>query len=379
MKMELSPSMETASWDVFAEMSEHEQVVFCNDRASGLRAIIAIHNTTLGPALGGCRMYPYPSTEAALDDVLRLSRGMTKKCAAVDVDFGGGKAVIIGDPKKDKSPDLFRAFGQFVESLQGRFYTGTDMGTALDDFVHCLKETHCIAGKPKEYGGNGDTSIPTAAGVLNSLRAVNQFMYGDDTLAGYTYAIQGLGKVGLKVAYQLLEAGCDLYVSDPEEAAITEVKAYSQALGRTVHVAYGDDIYTADADVFVPCARGGILNDDSIAKLKVRAVVGAANNQLEKEHHSVMLDQRGIIYAPDYIVNSGGLIQVADELYGGNADRVMMKVADIYHSLLEVLQTAKSEKVTTHVAADRICERRLQERMSRNSFFSPRVRPKWNF
>ena len=187
-------------FNLFDQMAEHEQVVFCNDPATGLRAIIAIHNTTLGPALGGCRMQPYESVDEALEDVLRLSKGMSYKCAAADVDFGGGKAVIIGDPKTDKSPELFRAFGQFVDSLGGRFYTGTDMGTTMDDFIHALKETNCIVGVPEAYGGGGDSSIPTAAGVLYGIKATNKVLFGKDDLGGVSYAVQGLGKVGFKVA-----------------------------------------------------------------------------------------------------------------------------------------------------------------------------------
>ncbi|KZE97618.1 Phenylalanine dehydrogenase [Geobacillus stearothermophilus] len=208
MKVMLSPNM-SQSFDLFFHMREHEQVVFCLDEATGLRAIIAIHSTALGPALGGCRMHPYATTEEALADALRLSKGITYKCLAADVDFGGGKAVIIGNPK-DKSPELFRAFGQFVESLGGRFYTGTDMGTTSDDFVHALKETNCIVGVPEAYGGSGDSSVPTAKGVVYGIQATNDVVFGSKHLHGKTYAVQGLGKVGKKVALRLLEEGADL-------------------------------------------------------------------------------------------------------------------------------------------------------------------------
>jgi phenylalanine dehydrogenase len=200
--------------DMFQKMSEYQQVMFCNDEQSGLKAIIAIHNTTLGPALGGCRMQPYKTVDDALEDVLRLSKGMTYKCAAADVDFGGGKAVIIGDPIKDKTPELFRTFGQFVEGLNGRFYTGTDMGTSPDDFVHALKETNCIVGVEEVYGGSGDSSTPTALGVIYGLQATNKAIWGTNELYGKSYAIQGLGKVGFKVAERLMEEGADLYVTD---------------------------------------------------------------------------------------------------------------------------------------------------------------------
>lgn len=375
--MKLSPEKETIKWDVFNEMSEHEQVVFCNDANSGLKAIIAIHDTTLGPALGGCRMYPYESTADALEDVLRLSQGMTKKCVAADVDFGGGKAVIIGDPNTDKSPELFRAFGQFVESLQGRFYTGTDMGTTMDDFVHAMKETRCIVGVPVEFGGSGDSSVPTAEGVLNSLRAINYILDGVDTLAGKTYAIQGLGKVGYKVAVQLIKEGADLYVSDLQPAVSLTLKEQGKVLGRDVQIVDGDAIFSVPADVLVPCARGGILDDKTIKALKVKAIAGSANNQLKEERHGTLLQQRGVLYAPDYIVNGGGLIQVADELYGGNKKRVVAKTQAIYHSVIEVLQLASEKKISAVEAADELVERRMESRSTRNSFYTNSVKPKW--
>ena len=228
MKVAEESSM-TKEFELFDKMSEHEQVVFCNDPSTGLRAIIAIHNTTLGPALGGCRMQPYNSMDEALEDVLRLSKGMTYKCAAADVDFGGGKAVIIGDPKTDKSPELFRAFGQFVNSLGGRFYTGTDMGTSMDDFIHAMKETNFINGLPEAYGGGGDSSIPTAAGVLYGIKATNYMLFGNDELGGHKYAIQGLGKVGFKVASGLLEAGATIYVTDINQENLQAIEGLAGA------------------------------------------------------------------------------------------------------------------------------------------------------
>lgn len=363
---------------IFQEMSDHEQVLFCNDPSSGLQAIIAIHDTTLGPALGGCRMYPYRSTEEALKDVLRLSKGMTQKCAAADVDFGGGKAVIIGDPNKDKSSNLFRAFGQFIESLNGRFYTGTDMGTTMSDFVHSLKETNFLVGVPKEYGGSGDSSVPTSQGVLNSLKAVNDFVFENDSFSATKYAVQGLGKVGIKVALQLLEEGSELYVSDLQSSTIDRLKKLAENLEGTVTVVDGDEIFLTDADVFVPCAQGGILNNETISKLKVKAIAGAANNQLEDDVHGKMLHDKGIWYAPDYIVNAGGLIQVADELYGSNAERVLTKTNAIYESIIEIFQIANLDSITTTQAADRMCEERINDRSKQNNFFSSRTRPKWN-
>ncbi|MGD6901131.1 Leu/Phe/Val dehydrogenase [Bacillus infantis] len=363
--------------DMFDTIREHEQVVFCNDEATGLKAIIAIHSTRLGPALGGCRMFPYPSADAALEDVLRLSKGMTYKCAAADVDFGGGKAVIIGDPSKDKTPELFRAFGQFVESLNGRFYTGTDMGTTPEDFVHAMKETNCIVGADEEYGGSGDSSVPTAQGVIYGLKATNQVLYGTSDLGGRSYSIQGLGKVGFKVAEKLLEEGADLYVADINEEAINELMAKAGKMGAGLTAVSSEEIYRADADVFVPCALGGILNDESIEQLRVRAVAGSANNQLLEIRHGGMLQQKGILYAPDYIVNAGGLIQVADELYSPNKERVLRKTKAIYSALLNVYAYSAAEGITTIEAANQFCELRIEARTRRNSFFSHMKRPKW--
>ncbi|KAA9018051.1 Leu/Phe/Val dehydrogenase [Niallia endozanthoxylica] len=365
------------SFDLFTKIQEHEQVVFCNDPVTGLKAIIAIHNTTLGPALGGTRMRPYDTFEEALEDALRLSKGMTYKNAAAGNDFGGGKGVIIGDPLKDKTPELFRAYGQFIDSLKGRFYTGTDMGTVLDDFVHAHKETNCIAGLPEEYGGGGETSIPTALGVLYSIQAVAKTLWGHENLNGKKFAIQGLGKVGYKTAEHLLEQGADLYVTDISEEVINLLVEKAKQMGGNVKAVNGSEIYGVDADIFVPCAIGGIINDQTIEQLKVQGIVGAANNQLLHESHAKVLKDKGILYAPDYIVNSGGVIQVADELYGPNKERILSKTKNIYRSILEVLEQSEKENMTTLEAANLMCEKRLNITKVRNSFFSPTKRPKW--
>lgn len=369
-------SVNCSSW--FEQMNDHEQVMFCNDPSTGLEAIIAIHNTTLGPALGGCRMHPYDSVDEALADVLRLSKGMTYKCAAADVDFGGGKAVIIGDPRTDKTPELFRSFGQFVESLGGRFYTGTDMGTTMDDFVHALRETNNIVGVPEAYGGGGDSSIPTAKGVLYGLQATNQVLFGTNELAGTRYAVQGLGKVGYKVAVGLLEAGADLYVTDIHDDRLNMIEQKAKTTPGTVVAVGHDDIYSQEADLFVPCALGGVINDETIRELNVKAVAGSANNQLLSNEHGERLQEKGILFAPDYIINSGGLIQVADELYGANQERVMMKTKEIYHILLEVYKKAEAQQMTTIEAANVICENKIATRAQRNHFYSRSTRPKWN-
>ena len=365
-------------FELFDRMSEHEQVVFCNDPSTGLRAIIAIHDTTLGPALGGCRMQPYSSMEEALEDVLRLSKGMTYKCAAADVDFGGGKAVIVGDPTTDKSPELFRAFGQFVNSLGGRFYTGTDMGTTMDDFIHAKKETNFVNGLPKEYGGGGDSSIPTAEGVLYGIKATNQMLTGHDELGQHIYAVQGLGKVGFKVASGLLEAGAHIYVTDINGENVRAIeKVAVQTTGKVQFVA-NEDIYSQEADIFVPCAFGGIINDTTIPQFKVKAIVGSANNQLLDNRHGKLLRDKGILYAPDYIVNSGGLIQVADELYGINHERVLAKTKQIYDAILEVYKEAAKTGETTEESANAMCEKRIAYRGKQNSFYTAPAKPKWS-
>lgn len=369
----------TRDFELFDKMSEHEQVVFCNDPSTGLRAIIAIHNTTLGPALGGCRMQPYSSVDEALEDVLRLSKGMTYKCAAADVDFGGGKAVIIGDPKTDKTPELFRAFGQFVNSLGGRFFTGTDMGTNMDDFIHAMKETNFVNGLPEAYGGGGDSSIPTAAGVLYGIKATNQVLYGKDDLGGLVYAIQGLGKVGFKIASSLLEEGAHLIVSDINEESLKAIEEIATKTSGTVRIVAKEDIYSQQADMFVPCAFGGIINDNTIAQFQVRAIAGSANNQLLHESHGKMLQERGILYAPDYIVNSGGLIQVADELYGTNHERVLAKTKHIYDAILEVFKQAEISGMSTMESANKMCEKKIEVRGKRNGFYTASVKPKWSF
>ncbi|MGX8177631.1 MULTISPECIES: Glu/Leu/Phe/Val family dehydrogenase [Exiguobacterium] len=373
----LNPST-NPSPSIMEKISGHEQVVFCNDPVSGLQAIIAIHDTTLGPALGGCRMAPYSTVDEALDDVLRLSRGMTYKCAAADVDFGGGKAVIIGDPATDKTPELFRAFGRFVDSLGGRFYTGTDMGTTMDDFVHASRETSRIVGIPEAFGGSGDSSIPTAEGVIYGLRATVETLYGSDDLSRASYAVQGLGKVGYKVAEQLLDAGANLYVSDLNEAVLAMLVERAEQTPGTVRVIAAHEIHLTDADIFVPCAYGGVIQATNIHLLQCKAICGSANNQLAVDALALELKQRGILYAPDYIVNGGGLIQVADELYGANHERVLLKTKHIYDAVLEVFHESHAESITTLEAADRMCNKRIQIRSRHNNIFTNTIKPKWN-
>lgn len=343
--------------DLFDLMDEsgHEQIVFCRHSGSGLKAIIAIHDTTLGPALGGCRMQDYATTEEALQDVLRLSKGMTYKSAVADVDFGGGKMVVIGDPK-EKSPELFRAIGRFVAGLNGRFYTGTDMGTDPEDFVHARRESKAFVGLPKCYGGSGDTSLPTAHGVYQGIRATLKYLYGDDSLSGKTFAIQGVGKVGGKLVNLLLEEGATCYISDIDEGRCLEIQEMAPD---RVTICNWDEIHKVPCDIFAPCAIGGVLNYLTIPELRCRAVVGSANNQLSREQDGFELHQREIWYAPDYLVNAGGLIQVATELEGGTEETSIAKTKSIYEGLLEIYRVSEQDNIPTCQAADQLVERRL--------------------
>jgi phenylalanine dehydrogenase len=363
---------------IFEKICSHEQVLFCNHEESGLRAIIAIHDTTLGPALGGCRMRPYGTEEEALEDALRLSRGMTYKCAAADVDFGGGKAVIIGDPNKDKTPELFRAFGKFVESLNGRFYTGTDMGTLPEDFVHAAKESNCIVGLEEEHGGSGDSSVPTASGVLQGLRATANHLWGSDSLSGKTFTVQGLGKVGMKIVEQLWEEGALVIATDVNEVSLALAEKKAEAGGYSLQIVGTDQIYSAEADMYIPCALGGVINDKTIPQLTVRAVVGSANNQLLEERHGEALQKRSILYAPDYVVNAGGLIQVADELYGSNKARVLKKTKAIYDMVQRIFRYSEDQNVSSMEAADRLTEMKLQRVKNINGLYVRSRTPKWD-
>lgn len=343
--------------EIFAEMARegHEQLIFCHDRVTGLRAIIAIHDTTLGPALGGCRMYLYPGEDDAIADALRLSRGMTYKSAAAGVNHGGGKAVMWGDPRSGKGEALFRALGRFVQALGGRFITGTDMGTFKEDFVWARAETGYLVALPEEYGGSGDSSIITAYGVYRGMQAAAQEAWGDTQLRGRTVAVQGVGKVGYHLVEHLIDDGARVIIADvvPENVQRT-TQAFPQV--QTVSAA---DIYGVACDIFAPCAIGGILNDDTIPQLRCRVVAGAANNVLREPRHGDELHRRGILYCPDYVINAGGLIQVADELQGFNRDRAVRKTAGIFELLREIFSISRREGIPTYRAADVLAERRL--------------------
>jgi phenylalanine dehydrogenase len=303
-------------------------------------------------------MIPYASTDEALEDVLRLSKGMTYKCSLADVDFGGGKMVIIGDPKKDKSPELFRVIGRFVGGLNGRFYTGTDMGTNPEDFVHAARESKSFAGLPKSYGGSGDTSIPTALGVFHGMRATARFLWGTDQLKGRVVAIQGVGKVGERLLQLLVEAGAYCKIADIDSVRCEQLK---EKYGDKVQVVDVNRIHKESCDIFSPCAKGGVVNDDTIDEFRCLAIVGSANNQLVEDRHGALLQKRSIWYAPDYLVNAGGLIQVADELEGFHEERVLAKTEAIYDMVLDIFHRAKNENIPTCEAADRIVMERLKK------------------
>ncbi|MFI6324286.1 Leu/Phe/Val dehydrogenase [Nonomuraea sp. NPDC050556] len=340
--------------DVFG----HEQVVFCADRQSGLRAIIAIHNTALGPGLGGTRFYPYESEQAALADVLNLSRGMAYKNALAGLDLGGGKAVIIGDPAVDKSEALLRAYGRFVETLGGRYITACDVGTYSEDMDIVARETRFATGRTVAHGGAGDSSILTAFGVFQGMRASSEHVYGTPSLHGKRVGVEGVGKVGHRLVDLLIEDGAEVVICDVNSAAVDRVLQRHPAVSVVADAAA---LKAADIDVFAPCALGGALDDASVALLSAKIVCGAANNQLAHPGVEKQLAERGILYAPDYVVNSGGVIQVADEIEGFNMDRARAKAAQIYDTTLKIFGIATDEGVPPAVAADRLAERRMSE------------------
>ncbi|GAB3055909.1 Glu/Leu/Phe/Val family dehydrogenase [Micromonospora schwarzwaldensis] len=338
--------------------SGHEQVVFCQDKQSGLKAIIGIYSTALGPALGGTRFYPYASEADALADVLDLSRGMAYKSALANLDLGGGKAVIWGDPEQLKSEALLRAYGRFVESLNGRYYTACDVGTYVTDMDVIARETRYVTGRSVEHGGAGDSSVLTAWGVYQGMRAAAEHVWGTPTLAGRRVGVSGLGKVGKYLTAHLL--------SDGAEVVATDVNPRAREWVRTNHpqVTLVDDtaaLVASDIDVYAPCALGGALNDETVPVLRAKVVSGAANNQLAHPGIEKVLADRGILYTPDYVVNAGGVIQVADEIEGFNFERAKLRATRIFDTTREILRLADDEGVPPAVAADRLAERRMAE------------------
>lgn len=343
---------------LFARMAEmgHQQVVFCYDEAVGLKAIIAIHDTTLGPALGGVRFWPYTSEEEALTDVLRLSRGMTYKAAISGLNLGGGKAVIIGDPLQIKSEALLRRFGQFVESLGGRYITAEDMGVSVRDMEYVRMETSYVTGLPEEMGGSGDPSPVTAYGVYLGMKAAWKKVTGTDALKGVKVLVQGLGKVGLALVQLLHKEGATLYATDLSAHQLEQAqKEYG------VQPVAPDAWYTQAVDILSPCARGGILNAETIPQLRCAIVAGSANNQLAHEaEDSLRLADRGILYAPDFLINAGGLINVYTELEGYSRERAMARTEYIYEATTRVFAVAEQRGITPHEAAMRLAEERIR-------------------
>jgi leucine dehydrogenase len=334
---------------------EHEQVVFCHDKATGLKAIIAIHDTTLGPALGGCRIWPYENEDEALFDVLRLSKGMTYKNAAAGLNLGGGKAVIIADPK-DKTEGMMRAFGRFVESLGGRYITAEDVNTTTKDMMYIHDETNAVAGLPEEIGGSGNPSPFTALGTFVGIQASVKHRLGLDSLEEVKVAVQGLGNVGTSLCEMLHEAGAKLIVSDMNEERVQNVVDKFGA-----EIVSLDEIYSVDAEVYAPCALGATVNDDTIDKFKFKVIAGAANNVLlDQDKHGKILKDKNILYAPDYIINSGGVINVYYEVIDEYVrESVTRKVKNVYDILLDVFKIADDEDIPTHIASARFSERRI--------------------
>ena len=337
-------------FDTIAEMG-HEQVVVCHDKSSGYRGIIAIHDTTLGPALGGTRFWNYATDAEAITDALRLARGMTYKNAVAGLNLGGGKAVMIGDNKTRNREMIFRAHGRFVDSLGGRYITAEDVGTSPSDMDYVHAETDHVAGL---QGLSGDPSPVTAHGVFRAIQASARQRWGSDDLAGKRVAVQGLGHVGYYLCRELHGVGAELVVTDIDAERIRRVveEFGARAVGT-------DEIYGVQADIFAPCALGGIINDKTIPQLKVEIVSGAANNQLLETRHGDELERRNILFAPDYVANAGGVINVYGELHGWDAERALRKADQIYDTVLNVFSIAAEEGVPSYVAADRLAERRL--------------------
>jgi leucine dehydrogenase len=335
----------------------HEQVVFCHDPHSGLNAIIAIHNTTLGPALGGTRLWPYKNSDEAVVDALRLSRGMTFKAAISDLNLGGGKAVIMADPSK-KSEALWRRYGKFVDSLNGKYITAEDVNTAARDMEYIALETEHVTGVPEYMGGSGDPSPFTAYGVYVGMKASAKKAWGNDSLSGKKILVQGVGHVGQYLVGHLVKEGAKVYITDINAEKIKQTtNSYPE-----VEVVEGAVIFDLDIDIYAPCALGATVNDDSIGKMKAKVIAGAANNQLADENvHGPALIQKGILYAPDFLINAGGLINVAAELQTYNAERVKGNVEKIYNRTLEIFDLSEREGIHTQAAAMKIAEKRLAD------------------
>jgi len=350
---------------VFGQHSfdNHEQVVFCNDKDTGLKAIIGIHNTVLGPALGGTRMWNYENEWEALNDVLRLSRGMTFKSAITGLNLGGGKAVIIGDSKTQKTPELMRKFGEFVHSLSGRYITAEDVGMTTADMDTVREVTPYVTGISESLGGAGNPSPITAYGVFMGMKAAAKYKFGSDVLEGKSVFVQGIGNVGEALVEHLVDEGANVTISDISQERLEEVRSKYG-----VSIYGGKDIYSEPMDIYAPCALGATINDDTVQKIKAQVIAGAANNQLAVEQkHGKILQERGIVWAPDFLINAGGIINVYAELEGYDRKEIMRKTENIYNTTLEILNNADKNKVTTNTAALNIAQARIDARKNENS------------
>jgi leucine dehydrogenase len=342
---------------VFAELGDqYEEVVFFHDPESGLRAIVAIQSTKLGPALGGTRFYPYATEEDALRDVLRLAQGMTYKTATAGLDLGGGKAVVIGDPKRHKSEELLRAYGRFIESLGGRYITAEDVGTSREDMDMLRRETRWVTGVSKRLGGSGDPSPVTAYGVFQGIRAAIEEVLRTSSLEGVRVVVQGVGKVGYHLVRHLHTAEAVVTVAD------VDVDAVARAVNDFgVDTVEPDKAHAVECDIYAPCALGAVIRDDTLPNLKCKVVAGAANNQLERPEHGTALAELGILYAPDFVLNAGGVINVADELIGYDRERAMKRVEGIYRTLREVFRRSRVDGVAPAEAANLVAEERMRD------------------
>ncbi len=349
---------------VFGQLSfdEHEQIVFCNDKDTGLKAIIGIHNTVLGPALGGTRMWQYNSEWEALNDVLRLSRGMTFKSAITGLNLGGGKAVIIGDSKTQKTPELMLRFGEFVHSLGGRYITAEDVGMEMEDMDLVRTVTPYVTGISEEKGGAGNPSPITAYGVFMGMKAAAKYAFGSDVLEDKVVYVQGVGNVGEALVENLSNEGARIFIDDINEERLEKVRAKYG-----VEIYTGENIYAEEMDIYAPCALGATINDQTINRLTAKVIAGAANNQLANENkHGLRLRERGIVYAPDFLINAGGIINVYAELENYGKKEIIRKTENIYNTTLEILQKAETNNITTHHAAFDIAQLRIDARKNEN-------------
>ncbi len=345
---------------VFGQLSfdGHEQVVFCNDKDTGLKAIIGIHNTVLGPALGGTRMWNYANEWEALNDVLRLSRGMSFKSSISGLNLGGGKAVIIGDAKTVKTPELMRKFGEYVHSLSGKYITAEDVGMETKDMDTVREVTPYVTGISEEKGGSGNPSPITAYGVFMGLKAASKYRFGSDNLEGKKVLVQGIGHVGEVLVQHLTESGALVTIADINEERLNQVGSKYGA-----KIFTGADLYSAEVDIYAPCALGATINDATINKIKAKVIAGAANNQLANEViHGAILKEKGILYAPDFLINAGGVINVYSELANLTRAQVMEKTENIYNTSLEIFKFAETNNITPHQAAMSMAQKRIDDR-----------------